>query len=84
MQGGNYEEALKKFTTALQFLGYNPHLSYNVALCYYRLKEYALALKFICEYFLMLYIFPYNENIQEKVTMQWFDEIQLITNWLIL
>ncbi|KAG8321250.1 Tetratricopeptide repeat protein 30A [Homalodisca vitripennis] len=44
-----YEEALQKFTTALVVLGYNPHLSYNVALCYYRLKEYAPALKHIAD-----------------------------------
>lgn len=42
-----FEEGLQKFTTALVVLGYNPHLSYNVALCYYRLKEYAPALKHI-------------------------------------
>ncbi|XP_069689737.1 intraflagellar transport protein 70A isoform X2 [Periplaneta americana] len=46
---GRFEDALLKFTTALQVLGYNPHLSYNVALCYYRLKEYAPALKHIFE-----------------------------------
>ncbi|XP_069689736.1 intraflagellar transport protein 70A isoform X1 [Periplaneta americana] len=46
---GRFEDALLKFTTALQVLGYNPHLSYNVALCYYRLKEYAPALKHISD-----------------------------------
>ncbi|CAG2055947.1 unnamed protein product [Timema podura] len=44
-----FEDALQKFTTSLQILGYNPHLSYNVALCYYRLKEYAPALKHISD-----------------------------------
>ncbi|XP_049785625.1 tetratricopeptide repeat protein 30A isoform X1 [Schistocerca cancellata] len=44
---GRYEDALQKFTSAVQILGYNPHLSYNIALCYYRLKEYAPALKHI-------------------------------------
>uniref|UniRef100_A0A1B6E2P5 Tetratricopeptide repeat protein 30 n=1 Tax=Clastoptera arizonana TaxID=38151 RepID=A0A1B6E2P5_9HEMI len=44
-----YDDALQKFTTALLVLGYNPHLSYNVALCYYRLKEYAPALKHIAD-----------------------------------
>lgn len=42
-----FEDALQKFSTSLVVLGYNPHLSYNVALCYYRLKEYAPALKHI-------------------------------------
>ncbi|KAJ9591551.1 hypothetical protein L9F63_001905 [Diploptera punctata] len=46
---GRYEDALQKFSTALQVLGYNPQLSYNVALCYYRLKEYAPALKHISD-----------------------------------
>jgi tetratricopeptide (TPR) repeat protein len=47
---GRFEDALQKFSTSLQVLGYNPHLSYNVALCYYRLKEYAPALKHICKF----------------------------------
>lgn len=46
---GRYEEACKKFTTAMQVEGYVPDLSYNIALCYYRLKQYALALKHIAE-----------------------------------
>lgn len=46
---GRYEEACAKFTTALQVEGYKPDLSYNIALCYYRLKQYALALKHIAE-----------------------------------
>ncbi|XP_039281409.1 tetratricopeptide repeat protein 30A [Nilaparvata lugens] len=44
---GRYDDALQKFNTALMILGYNPHLSYNVALCYYRLKEYGAAMKHI-------------------------------------
>ncbi|XP_021934386.1 tetratricopeptide repeat protein 30A isoform X2 [Zootermopsis nevadensis] len=46
---GRFEDALQKFSTVLQVLGYSPHLSYNVALCYYRLKEYAPALKHISD-----------------------------------
>lgn len=46
-QEGRFEEALEKFTTSLQTLGFRPYLSYNVALCYYRLKEYGPALKHI-------------------------------------
>ncbi|XP_024936945.1 tetratricopeptide repeat protein 30A isoform X2 [Cephus cinctus] len=44
-----YEQALKKFSTALQIVGFRPHLSYNVALCYFKLKEYALSLKHIAD-----------------------------------
>lgn len=45
-----YEKALKKFLAALQVAGFKPHLSYNVALCYYKLKEYAASLKHIGMY----------------------------------
>ncbi len=33
---GRFEEALLKFSGAQQIVGYDPHLSYNVALCHYR------------------------------------------------
>ncbi|XP_011259635.1 tetratricopeptide repeat protein 30A [Camponotus floridanus] len=42
-----YEQALKKFANALEIAGFKPHLSYNVALCYFKLKEYAASLKHI-------------------------------------
>ena len=53
-----YEEGLAKFNAAQQVVGYDPHLSYNVALCYYRW----VLLKFIysekatkfCEIFTLL------------------------------
>ncbi|XP_034566438.1 tetratricopeptide repeat protein 30A-like isoform X2 [Notolabrus celidotus] len=48
-QDGKHEEACKKFTSAMQVLGYVPALSYNIALCYYSLKNYAQALKYIGE-----------------------------------
>ncbi|XP_048508189.1 tetratricopeptide repeat protein 30A isoform X2 [Athalia rosae] len=44
-----YEEALKKFSMALQIVGFKPHLSYNVALCFFKLKEYAPSLKHIAD-----------------------------------
>lgn len=44
---GKYEEALQKFLRISQVIGFNAHLQYNVALCYYRLKEHALSLKHI-------------------------------------
>ncbi|XP_014232048.1 tetratricopeptide repeat protein 30A [Trichogramma pretiosum] len=48
-QEGEYEQALRKFSNALQVAGFRPHLSYNVALCYYKLKEYAASLKHIAD-----------------------------------
>ncbi|XP_050301582.1 tetratricopeptide repeat protein 30A isoform X2 [Anthonomus grandis grandis] len=46
---GNYEEALVKFNGALQNQGFKPYLAYNIALCYYKLKEYGLSLKFCAD-----------------------------------
>uniref|UniRef100_A0A8C5PJ56 Tetratricopeptide repeat protein 30 n=1 Tax=Leptobrachium leishanense TaxID=445787 RepID=A0A8C5PJ56_9ANUR len=46
---GQYEEACKKFITAMQVVGYKQDLSYNIALSYYSLKQYALALKHIAD-----------------------------------
>ncbi|XP_077979698.1 intraflagellar transport protein 70A-like [Glandiceps talaboti] len=46
---GRYEEACQKFQTAMQILGYKPDLSYNIALCYYAMKQYAPALKHIAD-----------------------------------
>ncbi|XP_068193471.1 intraflagellar transport protein 70A isoform X2 [Antennarius striatus] len=48
-QDGKYEEACKKFTSAMQVLGYVPALSYNIGLCYYSLKNFPQALKHIGE-----------------------------------
>ncbi|KAM9843855.1 intraflagellar transport protein 70A [Aulostomus maculatus] len=48
-QDGKFEEACKKFSSAMQLLGYVPALSYNVALCHYSTKNYAQALKYIGE-----------------------------------
>uniref|UniRef100_A0A8D3AUD4 Tetratricopeptide repeat protein 30 n=1 Tax=Scophthalmus maximus TaxID=52904 RepID=A0A8D3AUD4_SCOMX len=48
-QDGKYEEACKKFTSAVQVLGYVAALSYNIALCHYSLKNYTQAHKFIGE-----------------------------------
>ncbi len=46
---GNYEEARKVFTTAVNSSGYQPELAYNIALCYYQIKQYGPALKHIAE-----------------------------------
>lgn len=42
-----YAEACQKFTNAMNITGYRPDLSYNIALCYYKQKHYAPALKHI-------------------------------------
>ena len=44
-----YAEALAKYTAAQHLLGYDAHLSYNIALCHYRLKDFAQALKHIAD-----------------------------------
>jgi Tfp pilus assembly protein PilF len=46
-QEGRYEDALLKFTQALQVVGFDPHLSYNAALCHFKLKEFTAAQKYI-------------------------------------
>nr|CAG4641541.1 EOG090X0302 [Eurycercus lamellatus] len=45
----NYVEALKKFKSAVHMSGFEPQLLYNVAICHYKLKEYAPAIKCIDE-----------------------------------
>lgn len=44
-----YSEALPRFTTALVTQGFVPHLSYNVALCYFRMKDYPQSMKHIAD-----------------------------------
>ena len=44
-----YEEARLKFTEAMQMIGYAADLSYNIALCYYRMRMFGPALKHIAE-----------------------------------
>eukprot|EP00128_Syssomonas_multiformis_P009164 Colp12_sorted_trinity150504_noHs@33263 len=46
---GQYEEACRRFMDAMQVLGYQPDLSYNIALCFYNMKQYGLALKHIAD-----------------------------------
>ncbi|XP_015215916.1 intraflagellar transport protein 70A isoform X3 [Lepisosteus oculatus] len=46
---GEYDQASKKFINAMQVIGYQPDLSYNIALCYYSMKQYAPALKYIAD-----------------------------------
>ncbi|XP_049975930.1 tetratricopeptide repeat protein 30A2-like [Alexandromys fortis] len=44
---GHYEAACSKFFAALQACGYQPDVSYNLALAYYSNRQYAPALKHI-------------------------------------
>ncbi|XP_055456577.1 tetratricopeptide repeat protein 30B-like [Psammomys obesus] len=46
---GHYEAACAKFLAALQASGYQPDLSYNLALAYYSSRQYAPALKYIAD-----------------------------------
>lgn len=46
---GQYEEALAKFHEAMNALGFKPDLAYNVALSYYRMKQYGPSLQHIAE-----------------------------------
>jgi tetratricopeptide repeat protein 30 len=44
-----YEDAVRKFQEAISMVGPRPYLSYNMALCHYRLKQYAPALRHIAD-----------------------------------
>lgn len=44
-----FEEARTKFADAMNMLGYAADLAYNIALCYYRMKQFGPSLKHIAE-----------------------------------
>lgn len=46
---GNFSAARTQYTEAINTLGYHPDLAYNIALCYYKEKQYGPSLKFITE-----------------------------------
>lgn len=46
---GKYEQALGRFQSALNSFGYNCELTYNIALCYYKMNQLAPSLKHIAE-----------------------------------
>lgn len=48
-QEENYAEALVKFQAAVQMVGFEPQLLYNVALCHFKMAEYAPAIKYIAD-----------------------------------
>lgn len=49
LKEGDFEEARQKFMDAQQALGYQADLAYNIALCYYRMKQFGPALKHLAE-----------------------------------
>jgi tetratricopeptide repeat protein 30 len=44
-----YEEAKNKFNEALNISGYQCDIAYNIALCYYKLKQLAPSLKHLAD-----------------------------------
>ncbi|KAJ1560162.1 Tetratricopeptide repeat protein 30A [Cladochytrium tenue] len=44
-----FEEAVERYSEAIKIAGYQAELSYNLALCYYQLKQYVPALKAIAD-----------------------------------
>ncbi|GAB1599298.1 tetratricopeptide repeat protein 30A-like isoform X1 [Argonauta hians] len=44
-----YEEACKKFVSAMQVTGYNADTTYSIAVCFYMMKQYSASLKYINE-----------------------------------
>lgn len=48
-QANHFDDALQRFTAALQNGGFNPLIVYNAALCHYRRKENTQALNYIAE-----------------------------------
>eukprot|EP00899_Mesostigma_viride_P015377 jgi/Mesvir1/23840/Mv10645-RA.1 len=44
-----FDEARTKFVEAMNTLGYQPDLAYNIALCYYKVKQFGPALKHLAE-----------------------------------
>ena len=45
----DYSRALTKFQSAVHVSGFEPQLLYNVAICHYKMKEYAPAIKSIAD-----------------------------------
>merc|ERR1719299_327114 len=44
-----HTDAMKQFSDAMNTAGYQPDMAYNIALCYYSMKQYGPALKHIAE-----------------------------------
>lgn len=48
-QEKKFEESKQKFVEALNTLGYKPSIAYNIALCYFMMKHFTNARKYIIE-----------------------------------
>lgn len=48
-QEKRYEEACARFNTVLQVIGFKADICYCIALCHYKMNQYAAALKYITE-----------------------------------
>ena len=46
---GKYEAARQRFNEALSVIGYQPELQYNIALCFYKTKQYGDSLRYLAE-----------------------------------
>ncbi len=46
---GKYDKARQQYLDVMNMVGYSPDLAYNIALCYYREKNFIAALKYISE-----------------------------------
>lgn len=49
-----YDDARQRYTDAMHTLGYQADLAYNIALCYFKDKQYAPALKHVGELLLVV------------------------------
>ncbi len=49
MKEGEYDRALEMFESAMKIMGYQAELAYNIALCYYKTKQFGPAMKNIAE-----------------------------------
>lgn len=46
---GKFDQACKRFQDAANALGNKPQLSYNIAVCHFKLKQYGEALRHIAD-----------------------------------
>lgn len=46
---GKYEEARVMFVDAMNAIGYNCEIAYNISLCHYKMRQLAPSLKYIAE-----------------------------------
>lgn len=63
-QANLFEEAISRFSSAIQTGGFNPLVLYNMALCHYRKKENSQALNIIGNLIIKLY---FNKIINTEI-----------------